>query len=102
MASKHHEAVRVRAHQFRSRSNTRKVYAHRVAKFDDPEVRVGKENYIPDIVVEFTNGRVKMIEVDTGSPPLTGQEKKQSDAFKRSVARKGNWSYDHEWADDIL
>lgn len=100
MANPHDRAVKKLAHRYRSQSNTKKVYAHRIARFDDPHVRVGSEDFIPDIVIKYTNGREKLIEVD--SKPLRSKDRRQHNAFKRSADRVPNRTYERRFTQNIL
>lgn len=85
---------------FFAQTNTEKVYAHRIARFDDPNIRVGEDNYIPDVVVEYSNGREKIIEVD--SKPLRAKDRRQHKAFQRSENHVSNRSYEHRFTQNIL
>lgn len=95
MARNHDTAVKKLAYRFRSESTTTKVYADGIDRFDDPPHRVGDQRFTPDIVVEYSNGREKFVEVDSGSRPLSGHAKRQNAAFERSAAHKPNRTYEH-------
>lgn len=100
MANPHDEAVKKLAHRYRTQSNTVKVYAHRIARFEDPEVRVGDEGFIPDLVIRYTNGREKLVEVD--SKPLRAKDRRQHKAFKRSEDHVPNRTYERRFTENVV
>lgn len=100
MASRHHEAVRKLAKQHKY-GGPETVYAHRVSGFPDPEIRVGDGDHTPDLVLEYDNGREKLIEVDT--EPRSARDERQHRAFQRSAdAKKHVRSYENIFASEVL
>jgi len=101
MATRHNRAVKKIAKEYKRQQNTSEVYADHIRGFPDPIIRVGVDNHIPDIFIKFTNGREKLIEVDSGTE-MSADEREQHTAFERSARSKPNVrSYEHVFAHEV-
>lgn len=102
MPTKHNKAVRKLGIKYRNQSNVEEVYTDHISKYPDPAIRVGDGNHIPDLFIKFTNGREKIVEVDSGTS-MSSDEREQHRAFQRSADSKPNVrSYDHYYAHELL
>lgn len=78
--------------------NVDNAYADNLSGYDDPPE---PPDETPDIFLEFSNGKEKIIEVDTR--PMDDHDKKQHEYFQRSAAAKPDVrSYEHYFASEVL
>lgn len=97
MANSHREAVKILARQQSAKSTVDTVYVHRVSGYPDPSP-IGNQDHIPDIFIEYSNGREKIIEVDTKG----NVEDDQIEAFNRSAnAKPSVRSFEHYFTSDV-
>lgn len=93
--SEHDRAVKVLLDREISTKNVEEYY---VDLPGEKQFEIGDE--IPDIFLVYTNGREKIIEVDTR--PMNENDKRQHKTFQRSAASKPNRKYEHHFASDVL
>lgn len=93
----HDDAVRALVNRIQSGNNVDRTSADNVERYPDPDPIRGE---VPDIVFEFSNGRTKIVEVDTR--PMSDSDEAQDETFRRSAGQQSATTYEHYYAEDVL
>lgn len=96
--NKHDKAVKRLVNRHFQTHDVDQAYVDHLGKYPNPDPIAGE---IPDIFLEFENGKEKIIEVDTR--PMSQNDKEQNAVFQNSAdAKPSARSYDHYFASDVI
>lgn len=96
--NKHDKAVKKLVNSRFQTHDVDQAYVDHLGGYPNPSPISGE---VPDIFLEFENGKEMIIEVDT--KPMSTHDKKQDQTFQNSAdAKPSVRSYDHYFASDVI